>query len=121
MADVQHFRISNTDILNKLKIEPVQDIAFSRQLHWLGKIPRMQHTRLPRKMLGCWLNDRRPTGRPYTTIRHTYIQALKRIDLLPEDDKIGKFSTWFCTAQDQKNWNLKRNELINRSNTYESF
>ena len=82
MCDVQDFHISNTEILHKFDVKPIQDIAFSRQLYWLGKIHLMSDTRMPRKMLTCWLNTRRRTGRPHTTIRHTYLDALKRISYL---------------------------------------
>ena len=78
MCDVQEFCISNTEILEKFGIEPIQDIAFSRQLHWLGKIPLMSNTRLPRKMLTCWLNTRHLTGSPYTYYTTHVLGCIKK-------------------------------------------
>ena len=79
MTQVEHLCITNTQILDEFKIESIRDIAYSRQLKWLGKIARMENNRMPRKMLCCWLNSPRPVGRPLTTIRHTYLDALRRI------------------------------------------
>mgnify|MGYP003333642019 FL=1 len=115
MWDVHDFHINNTQILNKFGIEPIQDIAYSRQLHWLGKITRMPNARMPRKMLTCWLNNKRRTGRPHITIRHTYLEALKRIEILNKDDKNGKISDWFPIAKDRTTWESTRKTLTQHS------
>ena len=115
------YTTSTLIILNKFGIEPIQEIVFSRQLHWLGKITRMSNKRMPRKMLTCWLNNRRRTGRPHTTIRHTYLDALKRIGILNKDDKFGKISDWFPIAKDRITWESMRKTLTQRSTSFNTF
>ena len=78
MWDIHNFHINNIKNLNKFGTEPIQDIVFSRQLHWLGKIPQMSNTRMPRKMLTCWLNNRHRTGRPYTYYTTHILRRIKK-------------------------------------------
>ena len=66
MWDVKDLHITN-DLKKK------RNIRHSRQLKWLGKIPWMSMKRLPRKMLGRWQNSS----------KHSYIEALKSINLGP--------------------------------------
>ena len=115
MTEVQESRITNDTILRKFdNINPIEDIVHNRQLRWIGKIPNMSEKRLPRKMLGCWIYSSRKTGRPFTTIRHSYLNALKSINVIKEDDKQGRFNEWFHIAKDTKRWKKKRFELINK-------
>eukprot|EP00957_Ditylum_brightwellii_P097993 7463698-Ditylum_brightwellii.AAC.1 len=78
----------------------MENILASRQLRWLGKVAPMEETRLPRKFIGVWHVNPRPTGRPQQTIRHTYFRALRLMGTIPEGDKEGKFSDWFPQAGD---------------------
>ena len=64
MWDVKDLHITNDLLLKQFNIDPVRNITHSRQLKWLGKIPRMSMKRLTRKMLGSCLNSSRPVGRP---------------------------------------------------------
>ena len=75
----------------------------------------MSNARMPRKMLTCWLNNKRRTGRPHTTIRHTYLEALKRIEILNKDNKNGKISDWFSIAKDRTTWESTRKTLTQHS------
>ena len=114
MTEVEHQRITNTKILCEFQIEPIRDIAYSRQLKWLGKIARMGNNRMPRKMLCCWLNSPRPVGRPLTTIRHTYLDGLRRIKVIQNDDVCGKIQDWFPLAKKEKEWEKIRESLLSR-------
>ena len=102
MTEVEHQRITNTKILCEFQIEPIRNIAYSRQLKWLGKIARMENNRIPRKMSCCWLSSPRPVGRPLKTIRHTYLDALRRIKAIQNDDVCGKIQDWFPLAKKEK-------------------
>ena len=64
-------------------------------------------------MLTCWSNTRRLTVRPYCTraIRHTNLDALKRIGVLDTNDKASKITDWFSVAKDRATWESKRKGL----------
>ena len=53
---------------------------------------------MPRKMLLYWINNLRPVGRPLTSIRRTYLDALRRIKAIKSDDTCGKVQDWFPLA-----------------------
>ena len=99
------YRMTNEFLYEEFRIDPLENILASRQLRWLGKIARMEETRLPRKFIGAWHVNPRPIGRPQQTIRHTYLRALRLMGAISEDDKEGKFSDWFPQAtKDPKDW-----------------
>ena len=114
MTEVEQQRITNTKMLCDFQIETIRDIAYSRQLRWLGKIARMGYNRMRRKMLCCWLNTPRPVGRPLTTVRHTYLDALRRIKVIQIDDVCGKINDWFPLAKNEKEWEKVRKNLLRR-------
>ena len=60
MWDVKDLHITNDLLLKQFNIDPVRKIRHRSKLKLLGKIPRMSMKRLPRKMLGSWLNSSRP-------------------------------------------------------------
>eukprot|EP00957_Ditylum_brightwellii_P146761 11172932-Ditylum_brightwellii.AAC.1 len=95
MMEVQMYCMSNEFICEEFHIDPMENILASRQLRWLGKVARMEETRLPPKFIGAWHINPRPTGRPQQTIRHTYLHVLCLMGTIPADDKEGKFSDWF--------------------------
>eukprot|EP00957_Ditylum_brightwellii_P117190 8937417-Ditylum_brightwellii.AAC.1 len=71
----------------------------------------MEESRLPRK----FINARHPqtclVGSPLTTIRHTYLHALKYAIVFLEDDEQGKLNDWMHGIQeDPISWE-KRLEL----------
>ena len=106
MMEVQLYRITNEEIYEQFGIDPLENIMVSRQLHWIGKIACMEEKRLPRKFLAAWHIHPRPVGRPQTTIRHTYLHALRFAGVTEESDKAGKLSDWMPTIQeDPKKWN----------------
>ena len=77
----------------------MDSIIASRQLRWVGKIACMSESRLPRKFINAWHQNPRPIGRPLTTIRHTYLFALKLIGAIREDDDDGRLSDWMPPIQ----------------------
>ena len=108
MWDVKDLHNTNDLLLKQFNIDPVRNITHSRQLKWLGKIPHMSMKHLPRVMLGGWLNSSRPVERPITTTKHSYIKALKSINLLPENNQTRKFQCWFKEARCKHMWKNKR-------------
>ena len=112
MMEVQLYRISNEEIYKEFGIDPLENILVSRQLKWIGKIALMPENRLPRKFLAAWHFHPRPTGRPQTTIRHSYIHALRFAGVLPEEEKNGKLADWLPQiADDPKEWERFRRSL----------
>ena len=55
---------------------------YGRQLCWLGKVARMEMSRLPRQMLSAWVKNKRPVGRPRLTYGATVNKALKYFNLI---------------------------------------
>eukprot|EP00957_Ditylum_brightwellii_P102129 7785538-Ditylum_brightwellii.AAC.1 len=92
------YRLSSEFLYEEFKIDPIDNIMASRQLRWLGKIAQMDETPLPRKFIGAWHTNPRPVGRPQQTIWHTYLHALRMVGVIPQEDKEGKFATWFPQA-----------------------
>eukprot|EP00957_Ditylum_brightwellii_P008770 665072-Ditylum_brightwellii.AAC.1 len=65
----------------------------------------INESRLPRKFINAWHPNPRPVGCPLTTIRHTYLHALRLVEAIPEDDKQGKINDWMPTiCQDPIGW-----------------
>eukprot|EP00957_Ditylum_brightwellii_P018342 1381023-Ditylum_brightwellii.AAC.1 len=55
----------------------------------------MEEKRLPWNFLAAWACNPRPIRRPQiTTIRNTYIDALRMIGAIDSDDKQGRFEKW---------------------------
>eukprot|EP00957_Ditylum_brightwellii_P142945 10892095-Ditylum_brightwellii.AAC.1 len=110
--EVQAYRISEEAICAEFKIDPVKLILASRHLRWIGKIAHMDESCLPRKCLAAWHRNPYPVGRRQTTIRYSYIHALRMIDAILEDDKAGKLSD--CLPQltdDLEAWERRRKPL----------
>ena len=55
-------RISTSQLLNDLKLKPIETYIDQRQMRWAGNVSRMPWNRLPRKMLTAWCNSKRPKG-----------------------------------------------------------
>eukprot|EP00957_Ditylum_brightwellii_P099445 7575344-Ditylum_brightwellii.AAC.1 len=72
----------------------------------------MDESRLPQKFLSAWHRNPCPVGRRQTTIRHSYINALRMIGTISEDDKVWKLSDWFQqVTDDPKEWERRRKLL----------
>jgi hypothetical protein len=81
----------------------MENIVAKRQLRWAGKMVRMDESRLPIKMLACWMNIPRPSRRPHTTTRNSLIRSLQIMD--PNISRCGTLNEWFHSAKDESDWN----------------
>ena len=68
-------RISTSQLLNDLKLKPIETYIGQRQMRWAGHVSRMPWNRLPRKMLTAWYNLKIPKGAP----QMKYGQNLKNV------------------------------------------
>eukprot|EP00957_Ditylum_brightwellii_P043782 3320746-Ditylum_brightwellii.AAC.1 len=89
MVEVQTQRITNEQVYSRFSIDSIKSIVVSRQLRWIGKIATMEESCLPRKFPNVWHPNPQPMGRPLTTIRHTYLHALRYIGEISENDNKG--------------------------------
>ena len=89
-------RISTESLLARLNIEPIEFYVFNRQLSWLGHAARMSFDRLPRKLLSCWVYNRRLKGCPEFTYGRGVYKALKWFDI--------QKATWFDLLIDRGKW-----------------
>eukprot|EP00957_Ditylum_brightwellii_P171900 13087072-Ditylum_brightwellii.AAC.1 len=65
----------------------------------------MEELCLPRKFVGTWNVNSRPTGRPQQTIWHMYLSVLRLMGAILLDNKQGKFAIWFPhVTNDPKEW-----------------
>ena len=60
-------RISTSQLLNDLKLKPIETYIDQRQMRWAGHVSRMTWNRLPQKMLTAWCNSKRSKGSPQMT------------------------------------------------------
>ena len=91
-------RISTESLLTRLNIKSIESYVFNRQLCWLGHVSRMSFDRLPRKMLSCWVNNKRLKGCPEFTYGRGINKALKWFDI----DK----ANWIDFVNDREKWKL---------------
>eukprot|EP00957_Ditylum_brightwellii_P057255 4338608-Ditylum_brightwellii.AAC.1 len=64
----------------------------------------MPENRLPCKFLAAWHFHPQPTGRPQTTIYHSYLHPLCFVEVLPEGEN-GKLVDWMPRiVEDPKEW-----------------
>ena len=77
-------RISTESLLMQLHIKSIEFYVFNRQLSWLGHIGRMSFDRLPRKLLSCWVFNKRLRGSPEFTYGRGVYKALKWFDIEKE-------------------------------------
>ena len=74
-------RISTTDLLNRAGLLAIDVYVVRRQLRWLGHVARMSSNRLPRKMLTCWVDKKRPRGAPDFTYGRGMYKSLKKVNV----------------------------------------
>ena len=74
-------RISTDELLERTGLLSIDVYVTRRQLRWLGHVTRMPTDRLPRKMLTCWVNERRPRGAPEFTYGRGIYKSLKKVGL----------------------------------------
>ena len=62
--------------MQQLGLDAADFYVARRQLGWLGHVARMDYSRLPRRMLCCWVPHKRPPGAPRMTYGRTIAKAL---------------------------------------------
>ena len=82
--------------MQRLGLDAVDFYLARRQLGWLGHVARMDFSRLPRRMLSCWVPHKRPPGAPRMTYGRTVGKALDVYDLDPKK--------WPALAADRAAW-----------------
>ena len=75
--------ISTEDLTRRLGLDTADFYVARRQLSWLGHVARMDYSRLPRRMLSCWVAHQRPRGAPRMTYGRSVRKALDTFDLDP--------------------------------------
>ena len=81
LQHVRSQRISTDELLERTGLLSIDVYVTRRQLRWLGHVTRMPTDRLPRKMLTCWVNERRPRGAPEFTYGRGIYKSLKKVGL----------------------------------------
>ena len=74
-----------------------------RRARWLEKLSHMKENRIPRLILGAWLQQPRRNGnagRAQNTNRHGYVRTLQNLGF---SDNLN-FSDWMTEAKDRKTW-----------------
>ena len=51
--------ISTEDLMHRLGLDAADFYVARRQLGWAGHVARMDFSRLPRRMLSCWVAHKR--------------------------------------------------------------
>jgi hypothetical protein len=102
MHEVQEQKITNASIRESFcGIPDIINIIQKCQMHWIGSIARMNTLRLPRKLIASWLDDTRKVGRPQSTFRNSFSNAIKI--LLPSVQPSLPLIDWIDTAA-PKQW-----------------
>jgi hypothetical protein len=96
---VEH-RIKNKDVRRWFySIADILDTVTKRQLQWIGKVARMDHSRMPRNLLMSWTSHRRPRNQPQNNYQKAYANEIHQI--VEECDPLeGIASTWMHIPQE---------------------
>ena len=89
-------RISTASLLGRLGLQSIDIYVTKKQLRWAGHVWRMDWSRLPRKMLTCWVREPRPRGCPEFTYGRGLRKALKKANVA--------LNSWTRTASNRSNW-----------------
>ena len=92
-------RISTCQLLNDLKMKPIEAYIDQRQMRWAGHVSRMPWNRLPRKILTAWCNSKNPRGAPQMTYGWNLKKVFKRRSV---DHK-----TWMVRSKNAVFWSEK--------------
>jgi hypothetical protein len=94
--------ITDETLRQRLNLHPVEFYIYGRQLIWLGKVTRMEMSRLPRQMLSSWVKNKRPVGRPRLTYGATVNKALKHFNLTEKETGLP----WHTLAGNKDLWKM---------------
>ena len=79
--------------MHRIGLLQIDTYVTRRHLRWLEHVARMPATRLPRKMLTCWINEKRPRGAPEFTYGRGIYKSLKKVNFAKYD--------WYDKALDR--------------------
>ena len=63
-----------------------------RRLHFVGRIVRRSHNKVPARLISAWIKKTRPIGRPNISIDHSILNDIKKN--IPTVDDDGDFNSW---------------------------
>ena len=89
-------RLRTTELLDRLSLESIDTYVCRQQLRWAGHVIRMPWSRLPRKILSCWVRSKRPRGAPKFTYGRSLMNCLKKANIDRE--------RWHLLACDRHSW-----------------
>jgi hypothetical protein len=78
----------------------IMDIVHYRELNWIGKTARMKESTAPRRLIASWCDNPRKPGRPQTTYRNSYTDAIKKV--IPDLPQDGKLQEWMPIAKEEQ-------------------
>jgi ABC-type sulfate transport system substrate-binding protein len=78
--------MSSADLQKRIGLHIIDYYIFSRQLCWIGHVSMMNFNWLPRRMLSCWVPNKRSAGRPRFTYGEAVNKALKSFEF--DKDKL---------------------------------
>ena len=83
-------------LLERLSFNSIDTYVCRQQLRWAGHVIRMPWSRLPRKIMSCWVRSKRPRGAPRFTYGRSLVKCMKKVDIDPVD--------WHVLAMDRLSW-----------------
>ena len=90
------WHVSTQELLTRLGLEPIDTYVCREQLRWAGHVMRMPWSRLPRKMMSCWVGAKRPRGCPRMTYGRSLYKNLRKAGV---DEHV-----WHEIALDRASW-----------------
>ena len=115
MHDVEHDRIRNEHLRNKLGVYDIVDIIRYRQSNYIGKLARMPTNRLPRRMLAAWIPTARKRGSAPITTAKTFVNTIQTILGVDTCTDHGVLKEWVPFAEDKTAWDRLRINLLSQS------
>jgi hypothetical protein len=104
MHMVEKCRIKNPTICQWFCNTPcILDIAKKRQLDWIGKVARMEETKIQRQLLMSWTSNPRKSGHLQISPRNTYAQVIHNMIHL-YDPIQGVAKKWTAQAKNKATW-----------------
>ena len=88
--------ISNNTLLERAKVQPIEEALKTRRLRWLGHVARMDDSRMPKCILFGELDKTQPRHGPRKRWR----------DNVGSDMKDRQIADWYDLAQDRREWRL---------------
>ena len=101
MHHVIRHHITDAQLRERVGVKDLDHYYNTRLLRWVGHVARMNTNRLPRKLLTCWVRNKRPVGAPQMTYGRTVNKALNSRGITTN------FVTWKAIAEKRVLWRKK--------------